>query len=146
MYCLLRKGEKMKGIVLISHGLMAQGMAQSATMFYGEDIEQLAFCGLKQEDNPDDFGHKIQDTIRQVDDGDGVIILADILYGTPCNQAAKLLDEKIELITGMNFPMLLQLLADRENKAVLIDTGKSAVQDVKKVLFSSADNSDEWDF
>ncbi len=135
----------MKGVLLISHGPMAQGMAQSATMFLGENIPQFASCGLKPEDHPESFGMVIQQALRQIDSGDGVIILADIMFGTPCNQAIHCLNEKIELITGMNLPMLLQVLTSRKNDDELLQSGRKAVQDVKLALQSFENGNEELD-
>lgn len=51
--------------------------------------------------------------IEKVDIGEGAVILTDLFGGTPCNQAARLLDDRIDLISGMNFPVLLELLTAR---------------------------------
>ncbi len=124
----------MVGIVLISHGEMARGMADSATLFCGDEIPQLEYCCLYADDAQDDFGLKLEEAIAKVDSGDSVLLLADMFGGTPCNQAAARLGEKVDCIAGVNFPLLLELLNSREdglNLEELVETGKSGVIDVK---------------
>ncbi len=135
----------MVGIVLISHGEMAKGMANSATLFFGDDIPQLEYCCLCAEDAPDDFGVKIEEAIAKADTGDGVLLLADLFGGTPCNQAMTRLGEKVDCIAGANFPLFLELLNSREdglNLEELVETGKNGVVDVK-VLLQAVDDDDE---
>ncbi len=138
----------MKGIVLVSHGDMAKGMAQSATFFYGDDIPQLTWCGLRQDQSPEEFADELKKAVAQVDDGDGVVVLADLFGGTPCNQAILCMNDNTECIAGMNFPMLLELLSDRMGEVPgpngLAEKGKSGIYDVKEFLAASAaDEEDE---
>lgn len=136
----------MKGIVLVSHGDMAKGMAQSATLFFGENIEQLTYCCLQASDNPENFNEVIKEAINKVDTGDGVVIMADLFGGTPCNQSITLLNDSIELIAGMNFAMLLEVLATRFNEInidSLVSTGQTGVCNVKIALQNSLDEDDE---
>ena len=81
----------MKGIVLLSHGSLARGLADAATFFMGDSIEQLEYCCLRQDSSPDEFAEELKRAIEKVDTGEGAVILADLFGGTPCNQAARLL-------------------------------------------------------
>lgn len=137
----------MKGIVLISHGDMAKGMAQSATLFLGDSIPQLTYCCLQQEDAPEAFAERLESAVRQVDSGEGVVLLADLFGGTPCNQAIVRLKENTELIAGMNFPMLLELLTGRMGGETdidaLVESGRNAIMNGKAAL--AAGMGDEED-
>lgn len=137
----------MKGIVLTSHGTLAQGLAHAATFFMGDPVEQLTYCCLKQDSAPEEFGRELKEAIMRVDTGDGVVILADLLGGTPCNQAVRLLNDKVDLIAGMNFPILLELLTGRMmgdvDLAALMENGRSGICDVKAVLGQSAYDEEE---
>lgn len=137
----------MKGIVLISHGLLAQGLAHAATFFMGDPVEQLAFCSLRQDSAPEEFARELKEAVETVDTGDGVVILADLFGGTPCNQAAQLLNDRVDLISGINFPILLELLTARMageiDLAALIERGRSGVSDVKALLSRSAYDEEE---
>ncbi|MPN29212.1 PTS system mannose-specific EIIAB component [bioreactor metagenome] len=128
----------MLGIVLISHGKMAEGMVDSAKLFFGETIEQLAYVTLRMEDNPDDFQNTLTEAIKEVDGGEGVIVLADLLGGTPSNRAAYLASENVQVITGMNLTMFLELLGLRLSGAVdinsLIETGQNGIVSLNNLL------------
>lgn len=110
----------MKGILLISHGEMAKGMIDSISLFFG-DLEQLDYLCLNKEDNPEQFKEQMLEKISKLDSGDGVIILADILGGTPCNQSAYLVKENITVLTGMNLGMLISVMTSRQGKTIDID-------------------------
>ena len=56
---------------------------------------------------------ELENKIKEVDSGDGVICLVDLLGGTPSNRSILVMNEKIKVITGMNFTMLLELLGRR---------------------------------
>jgi len=128
----------MIGIVLISHGNMAVGMMDSAKLFFGDEIEQLTYVSLKMEDNPDDFQASLAKAIDEVDSGEGVIVLADLMGGTPGNRAAYLLNEKVQVITGMNLTLFLELLGRRLSGAVDIDElmqiGRDGIVSLNKLL------------
>jgi PTS system mannose-specific IIA component len=102
----------MKGILLISHGEMAKGMYQTSQMFL-QNEPQYDYLGLQGTDSPDEFEEKLINKVHTLDTGDGVIIMADLLAGTPANRALKLTGEKITLIVGTNLPILLSVLSDR---------------------------------
>lgn len=135
----------MKGILMVSHGPMAQGMMESAHLFFGDDIPQLAALCLKSEDNPEEFHQHVQQKIKELDRGDGVILLADLLGGTPCNQSVTLLDEKVDLIAGMNLGLLLEILGLRMTETdidinVLVKTGQEGLVNIKQLLSDASDD------
>ena len=137
----------MKGIVLISHGELAKGMAHSATFFMGDSIQQLEYCCLEQDTSPDKYAEELAGAIERVDSGEGVVILADLFGGTPCNRAAMGLNDRTELIAGMNFPLLLELLTARMGAAVdtaaLAESGRSAICDVKALLATQTSDDED---
>lgn len=103
----------MVGIVLASHGFMAQGMEDSCKLFFGDEIEQLAACCLASGEAPDQFRERMAIAIEEVSTGDGVIVLVDLLGGTPSNCCLSLVDDRVRVVTGMNLGMLLELLGTR---------------------------------
>ena len=134
----------MKGVLLVSHGRLAQGMADSARLFYGDEIAQFGYLCLDIGDSPDDFGSLIEAKAKELDTGDGVIVLADLYGGTPCNQTIPLLKEGLDLIPGMNLGMVMQLLSDREYETVqvdsLIDAGRRGIVNIKELLDAETEN------
>ncbi len=132
----------MKGIVITSHGPMAQGILDSSKLFFG-DQPQMKACCLSAEDNPDDFVDVLKNAIAEVDTGEGVYVFCDILFGSPCNCLARIVgtdldDDKVQVITGVNLPMILQILAVREGGDTtpeeMINSGKDGIADLKATL------------
>lgn len=125
----------MVGILLMSHGKMAEGMLDSSKLFFGDDIPQVKALCLMASDNPEDFDERIKEAIAEIDDGQGVIAMCDLLGGTPCNRSAMVLNERVQVITGMNFSILLELLGKRMtvndiselNIGELIQVGKDGI-------------------
>lgn len=106
----------MIGIVLISHGNFAEGLLDAAEMITGE-AEKIACIGLQPMDDIDQLVDRIQDAVDQVNDGDGVLLMVDLFGASPFNAGGRLFLEKkdhLELVTGMNLPMLVELLVARE--------------------------------
>ena len=129
----------MVGIVLISHGEMANGMLNSAGMFFGEtELQQVATVSLHPADSPEDFDVKLTEAITSVDTGDGVVILCDLLGGTPCNRAAYKASEKVQVITGMNLSMFMELLGSRSfmdpDADTLVQTAQDGIMNYNKLL------------
>jgi len=132
----------MKGIVITSHGPMAQGILDTSKLFFGEQAQMVACC-LNAEDNPDEFVDVLRKAVNDVDTGDGVIVFCDMLFGSPCNCMARIIGEdldndKIEVVTGVNLAMILQILAVRESSDVsiqdLLTSGNEGIADLKAVL------------
>ena len=97
----------------MSHGRMAEGMLDSSKLFFGDDIAQIKALCLMASDNPEEFDEKIRAAVEEIDDGQGVIAMCDLLGGTPCNRSALVLNDRMQVITGMNFSILLELLGKR---------------------------------
>ena len=127
----------MKGILLASHGPLAQGMLETTKLFFGEQRLMDAKC-LNPEDNPDDFVNVLDEAIGQLDEGEGVIVFVDLLFGSPCNCMTRILKDNVEVITGMNLSMILELLGSREctnpEVSYLCQTGKDGIANLKEVL------------
>lgn len=138
----------MKGIVIVSHGQMAPGMKDSLTMFFGNDIPQLETLSLTLDMGADEFGSALKEKIAAVDSGDGVVVFADVLGGTPFNQSAMLLNDNVDLIAGVNLGMLMEYLGTRQfsdfNAEELVEKGKNAVVDAK-ALFNADSGEDDDD-
>lgn len=94
-----------KQLLLISHGPFSQALKQSTEMIMGPQ-EGIHTVSLLPEEGPEDFEAKLVATLEQLDD---VIVLADLMGGTPCNVAAKLLMQgySFDLFAGMNMPMVI---------------------------------------
>ena len=137
----------MVGVLLISHGKMAEGMLDSSKLLLGDILEKVTALGLTENMSPEQFDELLKEKINSVDEGNGVIIMCDLISGTPFNRCMLnySTNENIKLITGMNFPMLLELLGMRFsiddikqiNIDKLIETGKSGITSLDKILEQS---------
>lgn len=118
----------MIGIVLVSHGGMAEGMISTAGMLY-PDLSQVKSLTLWPSDSPEDFQAKLEGIIKEVDSGDGVFILADLLGGTPCNRSIYCIGDKVRLITGLSLPLLISLLSQRDGATDMEELARDIMDD-----------------
>jgi PTS system mannose-specific IIA component len=112
----------MIGLVLVTHGQLASEFIRAMEHVVGPQ-EQIESICIGPEDDMESRRNDIADSLTRVDDGSGVIILTDLFGGTPSNLAISLMkSEKIEVIAGVNLPMLIRLEGARKTMDV-----KSAV-------------------
>ena len=101
-------------VVLVTHGDFAKGLIESSEMLVGKS-EDLSYVTLEPSDDFSAFKQKIENEIKAVDSSDGVLLLADLLGGSPYNAAAMCIDGvHTECLTGLNLSMLLTALDQRE--------------------------------
>ena len=92
------------------------------------------------------FVDVLKQAINDVDTGDGVIVMCDMLFGSPCNCMARVVgedldDDKVQVLCGVNLAMALQMLATREAQHVspeeLVEAAHQGVADLKATLKAS---------
>lgn len=99
------------GLVLVSHGALAQTVLETASEIVGR-IEPATALAIARHESLEDIQDRMRSAVRRVDRGYGVLILADMFGGTAANVALELLEDlEIEVVTGFNLPMLLKLSA-----------------------------------
>ena len=139
----------MKGIVLISHGEMAKGLADTCRFIMGSSLAQLEYCCLLMGESPESYGARLHKAITDADSGDGVYVFADLYGGTPCNQAIMQLNDGIELLAGVNLPILLEVMTarlsdDSADTEQIIEKARMNLLDVRKAIASvTAQEGDE---
>jgi len=104
-------------ILIVTHGEMAQGMLSSMRMIAG-DQKQVGTVALEEAYSPEYLKELLQAAINELDDGDGVLIMVDLFGATPFNASMQLYlqsDHQIEIITGVNLPMLIETAISRAN-------------------------------
>ncbi len=105
----------MIGLLILAHNDLASALVDAAAHTFGEMPPQLAAVGVTYRQNPEQIRQLIGQRLRDVDQGQGALILADIYGATHTNVACTLLERgRIELITGVNLPMLLKALNYRD--------------------------------
>ena len=108
----------MIGIVLVSHGNLANEFAKTLEHIVGPQ-ESLVTVSLFPDDDMEIKRKEIQDAIQRVEKNQGVVILTDMFGGTPSNLAHSLLrDQNVEIVAGMNLPLLIKLVSSRKTKSL----------------------------
>lgn len=107
----------MIGVVIVTHGSLASALLDTVELIMGKQ-EQVQAVAFESGQAVVDLQARITQATLQVDSGDGTLILVDILGGSPYNAAAILMMEQdnIEMITGVNVPMLFEVLPVRTSK------------------------------
>jgi PTS system mannose-specific IIA component len=108
----------MVGILIVSHGRLAEALITSVQFLVGS-LQKIRGVSIWPKDKGKEVRDRIQREIKEVDDGDGVVILTDVLGGTPTNLSISFLEkEKVEVVTGVNMPMLLTLSSYRKGRSL----------------------------
>jgi PTS system mannose-specific IIA component len=108
----------MIGILILTHGEIAEGLGSAARAIAGE-TERVEAVGLGWNEDPELARQRIESAIASVRGPGGVLILTDMFGGTPSNVAFPHLREgSVEIVTGVNLPMVLRALATRETDSL----------------------------
>lgn len=109
----------MIGIVVVTHGKLADEMIDSAKLIVGS-MDAVEGVSIAADDDMQHAQNRILEAIKKTDkNGDGVLILTDLFGGTPSNLSLSFLaDRKVEVLSGVNLPMLLSLATGREGKSL----------------------------
>ena len=103
----------MIGVVVVTHGQLANELVNAAEMIVG-DLPQFAAVSIGWHDEANDARADIADAIARVQGDSGVLILTDMFGGTPSNLGLTFLEaNRVEVITGVNLPMLIKLASLR---------------------------------
>jgi len=123
----------MIGLVLISHGRLAQAFIEILEHVVGPQ-KQIAAIGILAEDDMEQRRVELAKAIDTVDTGSGAIVLTDMFGGTPSNIAITMMSrEQTEVIAGVNLPMLIRLATIRETLS-LEDAVLSAQEAARKYI------------
>ena len=126
----------MIGLILVTHGRLAEEFVSAMEHVVGPQ-ERIATICIGPSDNMEKRRGEIAKAITKVDTGSGAIILTDLFGGTPSNLAISLLDAgRIEVIAGINLPMLIRLAGAR--KAMDVTGAVSAARDAGKSYITIA--------
>ena len=123
----------MIGIVLVTHGRLAQEFISAMEHVVGPQTHLRAVC-IGPVDDIERRQHEIAAASKSDDMGRGVAIATDMFGGTPCNLALTVLERgKIEVLAGVNLPSLIKLI-DVRNKLPLEQAVKEAIDAGRKYM------------
>ena len=139
----------MINLIVTTHGKMSEETVNLTKMVLGES-EQLDFVTFLPGEGPEDLIEKYKNIISKYK-SEGTLFLVDLFGGSPYNAACRIVaeTENTDVITGVNVPMLLEVLDAREetNKvSELVETAKnSGINGIKifSEIFTESDDSDE---
>lgn len=120
----------MIGILVLTHEDLGEYLIRCASHVMGVSPPQVGYLSVFIHDTPEAVLAKGKALIQQLDSGEGVLILSDMLGATPCNVASRLVQAgKVECIAGVNLPMLVRALTYRhEPLPVVVEKGLSGGQ------------------
>jgi PTS system mannose-specific IIA component len=108
----------MVGILIVSYGRLAEALISSVRFLVG-NIKQIRKVAIWPTDNKEKVRNRIRRSILEIDEGDGVLVLTDILGASSTNLSLSFLERyRVEVITGVNIPMLVTLSSCRRGMSL----------------------------
>ncbi len=131
----------MIGLVLATHGELGRALIGAMEMIVGAQPRVTALS-LQVADRLEDTTSRLQEALDGADDGDGVLVLTDMLGGTPSNLCLALIGgpRPVEVVSGVSLPMLLKAVQARresdlrETAAQIKKVGRGAIIVASEVL------------
>lgn len=103
----------MIGVLLVTHDGLAEALASSVEHVLGSQV-QFEYIGVGRNDELETLRRQLGDRVSRLDQGQGVLILADLFGGTPANLGMHFVTPgKVEMLSGVNLPMLIRVLSSR---------------------------------
>ncbi|MGQ9629802.1 MAG: PTS sugar transporter subunit IIA [bacterium] len=130
----------MVGVIVVTHGSLGKALVETAENIIGPQ-KNLRFAGIETGEGLEDLREKIHREVDEVDDGSGVVLLTDIFGGSSTNVGLLLQrDHRMEIVAGVNLPMVLELLAVNENTTLqeaarlFQEKGKKGIVNVGEII------------
>ncbi len=125
----------MVGIVVVAHGQLAEELIRTTSLIAEVDMPPMVPVSVMPTDDLDDIRAKVNQAVKNADQGDGVIVFTDMFGGSPNNVALNLLSpNRVEVISGANLPMLTDLVYSPRDRTLseladqLAETGRSSIR------------------
>ena len=109
----------MIGIVIVTHSNLGEALIEAAQFIVGGKPENLVAVSIDLKNKVEILRKKIADGIKSVNKHKGVVVMTDMFGGTPSNLSYSFLEEgKIEVISGVNLPILIKAINSREKMSL----------------------------
>ena len=125
----------MIGIVVVTHGRVAEELVNAARTIVGE-LPAVAAVSIGWTDDPAAANGAIERGLQEAGGGDA-LVLTDMFGGTPTNLSLPFLSERVEIVTGVNLPMLIKASALREG--VLVDVARAVREQGKGAIYVASE-------
>ena len=130
------------GLLVVTHGRLAEELVDTVRKIV-EGVEALEAVSIGWDDDVAEATRRIEEAIRRVDRGRGVLLLTDMFGGTPTNLGLSLHEtDRVEIVTGVNVPMLIkfanldQQLDLQEAASLVAAQGRQAIHVATHLLES----------
>ncbi|MGD9345002.1 MAG: PTS sugar transporter subunit IIA [Candidatus Aminicenantes bacterium] len=128
----------MIGGIIVSHGKLAEELLNALTIILGETVN-IEAISIGWYDDVEASKKKINESLKKVDQKNGVLIFTDMFGGTPSNLSFSFLkDNKVEIITGVNLPMLIKFASLQRSNSLKEVAKKVVEQGQKNIHLASA--------
>ena len=127
----------MVGILIVTHGELATELLRTAQEIVGK-LPRVEVVSIHAAEHIEKARKKIEALLQRVNDGSGVLILTDLFGGTPSNLVLSYLEAgRVEVVTGVNLPMLMKLPSLREERDLRALADKLARYGQRNILVAS---------
>lgn len=128
----------MIGGIIVSHGKLAEELLNALTIILGE-VSNMEAISIGWYDDVDESKKKINQSLKRVDQKNGVLVFTDMFGGTPSNLSFSFLkDNQVEIITGVNLPMLIKFVSLQKSTHLGEVAEKVMEQGKKNIHLASA--------
>ena len=127
----------MIGVVVVTHGQLATELLNATETIVG-DLPQFAAVSIGWHEDTEDARGEIEQAVARVRQDRGVLILTDMFGGTPSNLALTFLGDDVEVITGVNLPMLIKL-AGLAERADLLEAAREIREQGRAAIWVASD-------
>lgn len=131
----------MTGILIVTHAELGSTLIDTLEFILGKPQDNLISISIDISQDPDNLRKRIKKGIKNVQTDKGVIILTDMFGGTPSNLSYSFLEEgKIEVISGVNLPILMKAVSSRDKMDIttlttaLVEHGKRSISLASDIL------------
>lgn len=138
----------MVGIIIVSHGSLSHEFVETSKMIAG-DQPGLVPIRLDPSEGLEDIKNSIEQAYQKINESeDGVLVLADLQGGTPCNGAFMMLEKlNMSIVSGVNLPMVLEVLISRNGKSlkeltdIAVQSGKEGIRNISEFYKAKKDRN-----
>jgi PTS system mannose-specific IIA component/PTS system mannose-specific IIB component len=136
----------MISVIVGTHGIFSEEILKSAEMIFGSQ-ENIGSVTFNPGEGIDSLVEKYNNLINRLDSKEGVLFMVDLFGGSPFNAASiiAMKNENMEIVTGVNLPMILEVLGSREflNLQELVQIALNSGKDAIKILTKNAEIDEE---
>lgn len=138
----------MIGIAIVTHCNLGQALIEAAEFILGEKPEKITPISVNIHEDVDNIRKEIAETLKKLDQGDGILIMTDMFGGSPSNLSYSFLEEgRVDVISGVNLPLVLRAISLRQRVPItqigaqLEAHGKRSISLASSVLKGSQDSA-----